>query len=575
MHNKHKLLIANRGEIAVRIIQACQDMEIGSVAIYADDDIGSLHVKLADEAWALSGQTAQQTYLDINKILDIAHKAQATMIHPGYGFLSERAEFAQAVMDVGLIWVGPSPESIHKLGDKIQARKIAQSVNAPLVHGTEQPLQSAQEAVDFAKRYGLPIAIKAAYGGGGRGLKVAWQLNEVAALYESAVREALAAFGRGECFVEQYLDRPRHLEAQIIADQQGNVVVVGTRDCSLQRRNQKLVEEAPAPFIDEQIQTQLIQSSIAICRAADYVGAGTVEYLLSQDGQLSFLEVNTRLQVEHPVTEQTSGLDLVVEQIRVALGEPLSVQEMPKPVGHAIEFRINAEDPARGFIPAFGQITRFHPPSGIGIRLDTGVMTGSLVSSHFDSLIAKLIVTGATREIAIQRAKRALAHFEIEGIASVLPFHRAILSDADFVDEFKVHTRWIEQDCRHDFPDHSRSKLNNQSELQRYPIEIDGKLHQIGLPNVLFSLMGTQQLNLNSNDLNTAHSENTVLAPISGVITAWKVQENDQVSQGDTIAIMEAMKMEVPVLAHQTGKIQKLIAINQTIIADTKIAAIH
>jgi len=575
MHNKHKLLIANRGEIAVRIIQACQDMEIGSVAIYADDDIASLHVKLADEAWALSGQTAQQTYLDINKILDIAHKAQATMIHPGYGFLSERAEFAQAVMDAGLIWVGPSPESIYKLGDKIQARKIAQSVNAPLVHGTEQPLQSAQEAVDFAKRYGLPIAIKAAYGGGGRGLKVAWQLNEVAALYESAVREALAAFGRGECFVEQYLDRPRHLEAQIIADQQGNVVVVGMRDCSLQRRNQKLVEEAPAPFIDEQIHTQLIQSSIAICRAADYVGAGTVEYLLSQDGQLSFLEVNTRLQVEHPVTEQTSGLDLVVEQIRIALGEPLSIQEMPKPVGHAIEFRINAEDPARGFIPAFGQITRFHPPSGIGIRLDTGVMTGSLVSSHFDSLIAKLIVTGATREIAIQRAKRALAHFEIEGIASVLPFHRAILSDADFVDEFKVHTRWIEQDCRHDFPDHSRSKLNNQSELQRYPIEIDGKLHQIGLPNVLFSLMGTQQLNLNSNDLNTAHSENTVLAPISGVITVWKVQENDQVSQGDTIAIMEAMKMEVPVLAHQTGKIQKLIAINQTIIADTKIAAIH
>lgn len=575
MHNKHKLLIANRGEIAVRIIQACQDMEIGSVAIYADDDIASLHVKLADEAWALSGQTAQQTYLDINKILDIAHKAQATMIHPGYGFLSERAEFAQAVMDAGLIWVGPSPESIYKLGDKIQARKIAQSVNAPLVHGTEQPLQSAQEAVDFAKRYGLPIAIKAAYGGGGRGLKVAWQLNEVAALYESAVREALAAFGRGECFVEQYLDRPRHLEAQIIADQQGNVVVVGMRDCSLQRRNQKLVEEAPAPFIDEQIHTQLIQSSIAICRAADYVGAGTVEYLLSQDGQLSFLEVNTRLQVEHPVTEQTSGLDLVVEQIRIALGEPLSIQEMPKPVGHAIEFRINAEDPARGFIPAFGQITRFHPPSGIGIRLDTGVMTGSLVSSHFDSLIAKLIVTGATREIAIQRAKRALAHFEIEGIASVLPFHRAILSDADFVDEFKVHTRWIEQDCRHDFPDHSRSKLNNQSELQRYPIEIDGKLHQIGLPNVLFSLMGTQQLNLNSNDLNTAHSENTVLAPISGVITVWKVQENDQVSQGDTIAIMEAMKMEVPVLAHQMGKIQKLIAINQTIIADTKIAAIH
>ncbi|WP_336936139.1 acetyl/propionyl/methylcrotonyl-CoA carboxylase subunit alpha [Acinetobacter beijerinckii] len=575
MHKKHKLLIANRGEIAVRIIQASKDMNITSVAIYADDDIAGLHVQLADEAWALSGQTAQQTYLDINKILDIANKAQVTMIHPGYGFLSERAEFAHAVIDAGLIWIGPSPESINKLGDKIQARKIAQSVNAPLVHGTEQPLQSAQEAVDFAKQYGLPIAIKAAYGGGGRGLKVARQLNEVTALYESAVREALTAFGRGECFVEQYLDKPRHLEAQVIADQHGNIVVVGTRDCSLQRRNQKLVEEAPAPFINEQIQSQLVQSSIAICRTADYVGAGTVEYLLSQDGQLSFLEVNTRLQVEHPVTEQTSGLDLVVEQIRIALGEPLSVQEMPKPVGHAIEFRINAEDPARGFIPAFGQITQFQPPSGIGIRLDTGVQTGSMVSSHFDSLIAKLIVSGATREIAIQRAKRALAHFKIEGIASVLPFHRAILSDNDFIDEFKVHTRWIEQDCQHDYPHSSRSKLSNQTELKRYPLEIDGKLHQIGLPNGLFSLMGTQQLNQKSYDSDPVQNDNAVLAPISGVITTWKVQENNQVEKGDTIAIMEAMKMEVPVVAYETGKIQKLFNLNQTVVADTKIAEIN
>ena len=575
MHKKHKLLIANRGEIAVRIIHACKDMDITSVAIYADDDIASLHVQLADEAWALSGQTAQQTYLDINKIIDIAYKAQVTMIHPGYGFLSERAEFAQAVMDAGLIWVGPSPETIHKLGDKIQARKIAQSVNAPLVHGTEQPLQSAQEALDFAKQYGLPIAIKAAYGGGGRGLKVAWQLNEVADLYESAVREAFAAFGRGECFVEQYLDKPRHLEAQIIADQQGHIVVVGTRDCSLQRRNQKLVEEAPAPFINEHIEAQLVQSAIAVCRAADYIGAGTVEYLLSQNGQLSFLEVNTRLQVEHTVTEQTTGLDLVVEQIRIALGQPLSIQEMPKPIGHAIEFRINAEDPARGFIPAFGQLTRFHTPSGIGIRLDSGVMTGSIVSSHFDSLIAKLIVTGATREIAIQRAKRALAHFEIEGIASVLPFHRAILSDADFIDEFKVHTRWIEQDSRHDYPHYSRSKLSNQAELQRYSIEIDGKLHQIGLPNGFFSLVGTQPSNQKPNDSDHNPSSNSVLAPISGVITVWKVQENDHVHQGEAIAIMEAMKMEVPVIAPQTGKIQKLIGINQTVETDSKIAEIN
>lgn len=422
MNTQHKLLIANRGEIAVRIIQACQDLDIRSVAVYADDDIDSLYVQYADEAWALSGVTAKETYLDIDKILSIARQAQVTMIHPGYGFLSERADFAQAVIDAGLIWIGPSPESIEKLGDKIQARKIAQSVGAPLVYGTEQPLKSAAEAVTFAQQYGLPIAIKAAYGGGGRGLKVAWRLDEVAHLYASAVREAQAAFGRGECFLEQYLEKPRHIEAQIIADQHGQVVVVGTRDCSLQRRNQKLVEEAPAPFISEQIYQQIIQSSVNICRMAKYVGAGTVEYLLSQDNKLSFLEVNTRLQVEHPVTEQTTGIDLVVEQIRIALGQPLSIQTTPEPLGHAIEFRINAEDPARGFIPAFGQITQFDPPSGIGIRLDRGVGNGSLVSSHFDSLMAKLIVTGATREIAIQRAKRALAHFKLEGIASVLPF---------------------------------------------------------------------------------------------------------------------------------------------------------
>ncbi|MBP8006671.1 MAG: ATP-grasp domain-containing protein, partial [Acinetobacter sp.] len=410
MYKQHRLLIANRGEIAVRVIQACKDLGIHSVAVYADDDMGSLYVTLADEAWALSGQTAKESYLDIDKILNIAKQSQTTMIHPGYGFLSERADFAQAVIDAGLIWIGPAPQSMIRLGDKIEARKLAQAVGAPLVHGTEQPLRSANEAVTFAQTYGLPIAIKAAYGGGGRGLKVVRQLDEVADSYSSAVREAQAAFGRGECFVEQYLDKPRHLEAQVIADQHGNIVVVGTRDCSLQRRNQKLVEEAPAPFIDDDIYQQLIQSTLDLCRAANYVGAGTVEYLLSQDGKLSFLEVNTRLQVEHPVTEQTTDIDLVVEQIRIALGQPLSIQETPKPQGHAIEFRINAEDPARGFIPAFGHITRFNPPAGIGIRLDTGVIQGSLVSSHFDSLMAKLIVTGPTREIVIQRAKRAFAH---------------------------------------------------------------------------------------------------------------------------------------------------------------------
>ncbi|NAR97737.1 acetyl/propionyl/methylcrotonyl-CoA carboxylase subunit alpha [Acinetobacter haemolyticus] len=575
MNTQHKLLIANRGEIAVRIIQACQDLDIRSVAVYADDDIDSLYVQYADEAWALSGVTAKEAYLDIDKILSIARQAQVTMIHPGYGFLSERADFAQAVIDAGLIWIGPSPESIEKLGDKIQARKIAQSVGAPLVYGTEQPLNSAAEAVTFAQQYGLPIAIKAAYGGGGRGLKVAWRLDEVAHLYASAVREAQAAFGRGECFVEQYLEKPRHIEAQIIADQHGQVVVVGTRDCSLQRRNQKLVEEAPAPFISEQIYQQIIQSSVNICRMAKYVGAGTVEYLLSQDNKLSFLEVNTRLQVEHPVTEQTTGIDLVVEQIRIALGQPLSIQTTPEPLGHAIEFRINAEDPARGFIPAFGQITQFDPPSGIGIRLDRGVGNGSLVSSHFDSLMAKLIVTGATREIAIQRAKRALAHFKLEGIASVLPFHQAILTKPDFVDEFKIHTRWIEQDCSQDFAVQPRSQRSDQMTLQRYHIEIDGKLHEIGLPLAFFQMENKHRPDVHNNVKQVSKNEKAVLAPINGVISAWKIKENDQVQQGDVIAMMEAMKMEVPVIAHCTGRIQHLRGINLTINADEEIARIE
>lgn len=574
MYKQHRLLIANRGEIAVRVIQACKDLGIHSVAVYADDDMGSLYVKLADEAWALSGQTAKESYLDIDKILNIAKQSQTTMIHPGYGFLSERADFAQAVIDAGLIWIGPTPQSMIKLGDKIEARKLAQAVGAPLVHGTEQPLGSANEAVTFAQTYGLPIAIKAAYGGGGRGLKVVRQLDEVADSYSSAVREAQAAFGRGECFVEQYLDKPRHLEAQVIADQHGNIVVVGTRDCSLQRRNQKLVEEAPAPFIDDDIYQQLIQSTLDICRTADYVGAGTVEYLLSQDGKLSFLEVNTRLQVEHSVTEQTTGIDLVVEQIRIALGQPLSIQDTPKPQGHAIEFRINAEDPARGFIPTFGRITQFNPPSGIGIRLDTAVIQGSLVSSHFDSLMAKLIVTGPTREIAIQRAKRAFAHFELEGVASVLAFHRAILSEPDFVDAFKVHTRWIEQEFQHNFAMHPRSKKSDSSVLQRYTIEIDGKLHQVGLPVGLLKMASVTENHLSDEASSSLHDESAVIAPINGILSSWMVQENAQVELGDVIATMEAMKMEVPVIAHRTGKIKNLVALNQMLDADMQIAEI-
>ena len=550
-----KLLIANRGEIAVRIIHACRDMGISSVALYADDDMDSMHVELADEAWGLAGATARETYLNIPAILEVAKKSKATMVHPGYGFLSERAEFAQAVIDAGLKWVGPSPSAIEKLGDKIEARKIAASVGAPLVQGTQDPLHNADEALEFAKQFGLPIAIKAAFGGGGRGLKVVWKLEDVKELYDSAVREAQAAFGRGECFVEQYLDQPRHVEAQVIADQHGNVVVLGTRDCSLQRRNQKLVEEAPAPFISDAIYEEILTSAKNICQAANYVGAGTVEYLLSRDGKLSFLEVNTRLQVEHPVTEETAKIDLVVEQIRVAQGHELSIKETPQVQGHAIEFRINAEDPARGFIPAFGVLSLFEAPFGQGVRVDTGVRTGSLVSSHFDSLMAKLIITGPTREIAIARAKRALKQFKIEGVASVLHFHRAVLNETDFTDTFNVHTRWIENDFKQDLKPTKRSIPNHQQPMLLSYIEIDGKLHRLGLPAGMFA----QNPTMTSQDqpaTETAVSAEHLLAPINGVISAWKVENGEQVVEGQVVAIMEAMKMEVPVLAHQSGVIQ-------------------
>ena len=555
MMTTEKLLIANRGEIAVRIIHACRDMGISSVALYADDDMNSMHVELADEAWGLAGATARETYLNIPAILEVAKKSKATMVHPGYGFLSERAEFAQAVIDAGLKWVGPSPSAIEKLGDKIEARKIAASVGAPLVQGTQDPLNNADEALEFAKQFGLPIAIKAAFGGGGRGLKVVWKLEDVKELYDSAVREAQAAFGRGECFVEQYLDQPRHVEAQVIADQHGNVVVLGTRDCSLQRRNQKLVEEAPAPFISDAIYEEILTSAKNICQAANYVGAGTVEYLLSRDGKLSFLEVNTRLQVEHPVTEETANVDLVVEQIRVAQGHELSIKETPKAQGHAIEFRINAEDPARGVIPAFGVLSLFEAPFGQGVRVDTGVRTGSLVSSHFDSLMAKLIITGPTREIAIARAKRALKQFKIEGVASVLDFHRAVLNEADFTDTFNVHTRWIENDFKQDLKPTKRSIPNHQQPMLLSYIEIDGKLHRLGLPAGMFA----QNPTMTSQDqpaTETAVSAEHLLAPINGVISAWKVENGEQVAEGQVVAIMEAMKMEVPVLAHQSGVIQ-------------------
>ncbi len=573
MMNTEKLLIANRGEIAVRIIHACRDMGISSVALYADDDIGSMHVELADEAWGLAGATASETYLNIPAIIEVAKKSKATMVHPGYGFLSERAEFAQAVIDAGLKWVGPSPSAIEKLGDKIEARKIAASVGAPLVQGTQDPLENADEALEFAKQYGLPIAIKAAFGGGGRGLKVAWKLEEVKELYESAVREAKAAFGRGECFVEQYLDKPRHVEAQVIADQHGNIVVLGTRDCSLQRRNQKLVEEAPAPFISDEIYQQILSSAKNICQAANYVGAGTVEYLLSRDGKLSFLEVNTRLQVEHPVTEETSKVDLVVEQIRVAQGHELSIKETPKAQGHAIEFRINAEDPARGFIPAFGVLSLFEAPFGHGVRVDTGVRTGSLVSSHFDSLMAKLIVTGPTREVAIARAKRALKQFKIEGVASVLDFHRAVLNEPDFTDKFNVHTRWIENDFKQELMPTKRGIPNHQQPMLLSYIEIDGKLHRLGLPAGMFAQGPATAVQAQTAEPEV--SAEHLLAPINGVISAWKVENGEQVTEGQVVAIMEAMKMEVQVLAHRSGVIQIGAEKGATCHAETAIASIH
>ncbi|OTQ32558.1 acetyl/propionyl-CoA carboxylase subunit alpha [Gilliamella apicola] len=557
----HRVLIANRGEIAVRIIRACRDMEFTSIAIYADTDINALHVQIADEAYGLSGKLSSETYLNIDKIIAIAKRSGATMVHPGYGFLSERSEFAKAVQKAGLIWIGPNPETIDILGDKVKARQLAIQVGAPLVKGTKEPVLNAKEVVEFAHKHGLPIAIKAAFGGGGRGLKVAWQMDEVEELYHSAVREATAAFGRGECFLEQFLHNPRHIEAQVIADKLGHIVVVGTRDCSLQRRNQKLIEESPAPFISDQLQQQIIQASINICAKANYVGAGTVEFLLSQDGKLSFLEVNTRLQVEHPVTEETVGIDLVVEQLRIAQGLPLSINETPKPRGHAIEFRINAEDVANGFLPTPGTITRFEVPSGLGIRLDSGVVTGSTIPSTFDSLMAKLIIVGNNREQALARAHRALAEFSIEGVASVLPFDLAIIGHPDFCRDFKIHTRWIETEFIPMVDSLPRQVPIKDSTLTYTVIEIDGKRCKVGLPAQLLAGLSSA---VNSESAltslkNEEQSETIVKSPVSGNLFKWIFKEGQEVQESDLIGIMEAMKMEVQIIAHRKG-ILKLIS---------------
>ncbi|MGQ3077980.1 MAG: acetyl/propionyl/methylcrotonyl-CoA carboxylase subunit alpha [Allorhizobium sp.] len=556
-----KVLIANRGEIAVRIIRACRDYGLQSVAVYADPDMDALFVTLADEAYGLGGSRPAETYLDIQKLIDIARRSGADAVHPGYGFLSERAEFARAVQEAGLTWIGPDPHVIEALGDKVEARRIALSVGAPLVAGSEGPVETAEEVLAFAKQYGLPVAIKAAHGGGGRGLKVAWKMEEVAELYHSAVREAEAAFGRGECFLERFLDRPRHIEAQVLADKHGNVLVLGTRDCSLQRRNQKLVEEAPAPFLSDVQRQSIHEAARKICAAAGYSGAGTVEFLLGVDGTISFLEVNTRLQVEHPVTEETTGIDLVVEQFRIAEGKALEVLETPAPRGHSIEFRINAEDPGRGFLPTPGAITRFDPPSGPGVRLDTGVVSGSTIPGTFDSLMAKLIVTGATREQALARARRALAEFKIEGVATVLPFHRAAMEASDFAGEdgFRVHTRWIETDFAETLASAPRPEPLSDPSLIRTHVEIDGKRHELGIPAVLLSGLGALAGaggNAGGQTSVKAEDADSITAPISGTLQAFKVEDGTEVQAGDLIAVMEAMKMETQVTAARAGRIR-------------------
>ncbi|WP_211657889.1 acetyl/propionyl/methylcrotonyl-CoA carboxylase subunit alpha [Paracoccus subflavus] len=556
-----RLFIANRGEIAVRIIRACRDDGIVPIVAYADSDREALFVRMADEAWPLDGDRPADTYLDADKLIAIARRACADAVHPGYGFLSERAEFARAVQDAGLIWIGPDPQVIESLGDKIEARRIAESVGAPLVAGTPGPVATPAKARAFAQAHGLPIAIKAAHGGGGRGMKVAWTLDEVEDLFESATREALTAFGRGECFIEQFLDRPRHIEAQVLADRHGRVKVLGTRDCSLQRRNQKLVEEAPAPFISDKQRARIHHSARAICAKAGYSGAGTVEFLLSANGTLSFLEVNTRLQVEHPVTEETTGIDIVRAMIAVAAGARLADEDVPAPRGHAIEFRINAEDPARGFLPTPGPVTGWDAPSGPGVRLDSGVVAGSVVPGSFDSLMAKLIVTGATRDEALARSARALAEFRIEGVASVLPFHRATIAAPEFRaenDTFGVHTRWIETDFAdrlNTIAGHARVTPAPAEALLRFAIEVDGKRVELGLPA---RMLAAAPASLPATEAGPDGAKDTLAAPVSGLLQVWQVPDGAEVKAGDVIAVMEAMKMETRIEAPWSGRVHRM-----------------
>ena len=564
------VLIANRGEIAVRVARAAKDAALRSIAVYADPDRDALHVRAADDAYALGGSTPAESYLNIGKLLDVAARAGADAIHPGYGFLSENAEFAQAVIDAGLTWIGPSPQSIRDLGDKVTARHIAMRAGAPLVPGTPDPVAGPDEVIAFADEYGLPVAIKAAFGGGGRGLKVARTREEIPELYESAVREAVSAFGRGECFVERYLDRPRHVEAQVLADTHGTVIVVGTRDCSLQRRYQKLVEEAPAPFLTDEQRATVHRAAKAICIEAGYYGAGTVEFLVGQDGLISFLEVNTRLQVEHPVSEETSGIDLVREQFRIADGEKLCWTTDPAARGHSIEFRINGEDPGRNFLPAPGTVTTFVAPSGPGVRVDSGVESGSVIGGAFDSLLAKLIVTGADRDEALARSRRALAEMRVEGMATVLPFHRAVVEDPAFTaaeGSFAVHTRWIETEFRNTIPPFSGAADAPEAQAPRQVVvaEVNGRRVEVSLPGDLVHSAGSPgsagagpTRRAPRKVAAAAVGGDAVTAPMQGTVVKVAVADGDTVAAGDLITVVEAMKMENPVMAHKDGVVSDL-----------------
>ncbi|GAB2500566.1 Acetyl-/propionyl-coenzyme A carboxylase alpha chain [Corynebacterium atrinae] len=564
-----KVLVANRGEIAVRVIRAAKDAGIASVAVYAEPDADAPFVALADEAFALGGQSSAESYLVFDKILDAAAKAGADAIHPGYGFLSENADFAQAVIDAGLIWIGPPPSAIADLGDKVTARHIAERADAPMAPGTKDPVANADEVVAFAEEHGLPIAIKAAFGGGGRGMKVAYEMGEVAELFESATREAVSAFGRGECFVERYLDKARHVEAQVLADQHGNVVVMGTRDCSLQRRFQKLVEEAPAPFLSDEQRAAIHESAKAICREAGYFGAGTVEYLVGADGLISFLEVNTRLQVEHPVTEETTGVDLVREQFRIAEGQELRFTEDPTPRGHSFEFRINGEDAGNNFMPAPGSVTEYVQPNGPGVRVDSGVTKGSVIGGQFDSMLAKLIVTGEDRDQALQRARRALDEFIVEGMPTVLPFHRHIVSNEAFVgdgESFDIYTKWIEEEWDNPLePFVDPADADDEDEAvpaQKIVVEVDGRRVEIALPGDLALGGGAapkkKAKKRRSGGGGSGASGDAVAAPMQGTVIKVNVTEGAEVAEGDVILVLEAMKMENPVKAHKSGVVTGL-----------------